>query len=74
MFDFSVGDYPYKRRLGARSQPLFDLTEALTWRGLPLLAYDQTKVFVRQHPALHALARRMIKRNRVVETAADDRA
>ena len=74
VFDFSVGEYPYKRRLGARSQSLFDLTDALTWRGLPLLAYDQTKHFVRQHPALHALARRMLKRNRVAERAADDRA
>src|SRR5437588_3876742 len=74
VFDFSVGDYPYKRRLGACSQPLFDLTEALTWRGLPLLAYDRAKYFLRQHPALHALARRIGKRNRVAETAADERA
>jgi CelD/BcsL family acetyltransferase involved in cellulose biosynthesis len=74
VFDFSVGEYPYKRRLGARSQPLFELTEALTLRGLPLLAYDRAKGFVRQHPALHGLARRIVKRDRVAETAADDRA
>lgn len=72
-FDFSVGDYPYKRRLGARSQPLFDLTAALAPRGLPLLAYDRTKHFVRQRPALRALARRIVKQpRRVAGTAADD--
>jgi CelD/BcsL family acetyltransferase involved in cellulose biosynthesis len=70
-FDFSVGDYPYKRRLGARSQPLFDLTEALTWRGLPLLILDRTKQFVRQHPALLALVRRIAKRKRTARAIAD---
>jgi len=74
VFDFSVGDYPYKRRLGARSQPLYELTEALTPRGLPLLAYDRTKNFVRQHPALHSLARRIVRRERVADAPADDRA
>lgn len=76
VFDFSVGDYPYKRRLGARSQPLFDLTAALTPRGLPLLAYDQAKHFVRQHPALLTLARRIVRPRVHVPpmTADDDRA
>ena len=35
LFDFSVGDYDYKRRLGARGEALFELTAALTSRGLP---------------------------------------
>ena len=60
-FDFSIGDYPYKRRLGARPRPLYDLTAALTSRGLPLAAYDRGKQFVRQRPALLALARRMTR-------------
>jgi len=74
LFDFSVGDYPYKRRLGARSQPLFDLTEALTWRGLPMLILDRTKQFVRRHPALLTLVRRIVKRPKQgVPVTADDR-
>jgi CelD/BcsL family acetyltransferase involved in cellulose biosynthesis len=71
VFDFSVGDYDYKRRLGARGEPLFELTEALSPRGLPMLAYDRAKQFVRQHPALLALARRVT--GRPAKIAANDR-
>jgi CelD/BcsL family acetyltransferase involved in cellulose biosynthesis len=75
VFDFSVGNYPYKRRLGARSRPLFDLTVALTTRALPILVYDRTKRLVRRHPTLHALARRIVKPSGETarEAAADDR-
>ena len=73
LFDFSVGDYPYKRRLGARGLPLFDLTVALTRRGLPSLAYDWAKHFVRQSPALHGLARRFGKLRRGSIRSDDDR-
>ncbi|HMK79917.1 MAG TPA: GNAT family N-acetyltransferase [Xanthobacteraceae bacterium] len=64
VFDFSVGEYPYKRWLGARSEPLYDLTVALTPLGLPLAAFDRAKHLLRQFPALHALVRRL-KRKRV---------
>jgi len=76
LFDFSVGDYPYKQRLGARRLPLLDLTVALTPRGLPLLAYDRAKQFMRQHPALHGFARRIVKPGgeNVCSAADDDRA
>jgi CelD/BcsL family acetyltransferase involved in cellulose biosynthesis len=72
-FDFSVGDYPYKHRLGAQRVPLFDLTAALTPRGMPLLAYDRAKQFVRQRPWLHGLARRMVRRPGGSIRADDDR-
>lgn len=72
LFDFSVGDYPYKRRLGARGEPLFELTAALTPRGLPLLAYDRAKQIVRRYPAIRALARK-ITLKRPAAAASDDR-
>lgn len=65
VFDFSVGDYPYKRRLGARGEALFDLTAALTPRGLPLLAYDRAKHAVRRYPAVRALARKIMSKRPV---------
>ena len=72
-FDFSVGEYPYKRRLGARPRPLYDLTAALTARGVPLAAYDRAKQFVRGQPALLALARRIRRPGRKpVDATADD--
>lgn len=60
-FDFSIGDYAFKRRFGARSRPLFDLTDALSARGWPTLAYDRGKQLVRRHPMLHGAARRFLK-------------
>jgi len=72
LFDFSVGDYPYKRRLGARGEPLFELTAALTARGLPLLAYDRAKQVVRRYPAIRALARKVTLKRPAVG-ASDDR-
>ena len=32
-FDFSVGNYAYKRRLGVTRLPLLDVSAALSWRG-----------------------------------------
>lgn len=60
VFDFSIGDYPYKRRMGARGEPLLELTAALTPRGLPLLGYDRLRQVVRRHPAIRALARKIM--------------
>ena len=34
-FDFSVGNYDYKRRFGVEPLPLSNLTQWLGWRGLP---------------------------------------
>ena len=34
-FDFSVGNYAYKRRFGVTRLPLIDISAALSWRGGP---------------------------------------
>jgi len=34
-FDFSVGNYAYKRRFGVTRLPLIDISAALSWRGCP---------------------------------------
>ena len=34
-FDFSVGNYAYKRRFGVTRLPLVDVSAALSWRGWP---------------------------------------
>jgi CelD/BcsL family acetyltransferase involved in cellulose biosynthesis len=39
-FDFSVGDYAYKRRYGTVEWPLVDVTAAIGWRGWPVIARD----------------------------------
>jgi CelD/BcsL family acetyltransferase involved in cellulose biosynthesis len=58
-FDFSVGEYDYKRRLGACHVPLYDLTSALTLRGLPFVARDRLAYQVRQHPQFANPVRRL---------------
>lgn len=72
VFDFSVGDYDYKRRLGARGEPLVELTAALTPRGLPHLAYDRAKQLARRYPAIEALARRIVRSKRRTAAPSDD--
>lgn len=57
-FDLSIGNDHYKRRFGGQRRPLFDMTAALSPQGLPLVAYDRIKGFIRAHPRLYALARR----------------
>jgi CelD/BcsL family acetyltransferase involved in cellulose biosynthesis len=59
-FDFSIGDYGYKRRFGARSRPLVELTVALSPRGWPFVAVERAKHFVRRNRALHDLARKVL--------------
>ena len=58
-FYFSIGDYAYKRRLGVSSRPLFRLRMVMSIRGISaLLAYDQSKDFIKQHPAILTQAKR----------------
>ena len=40
-FDFSIGNYAYKRRFGVTPLPLVDLTAALSWRGVPYVLRDR---------------------------------
>ena len=58
-FDFALGEQAYKRRIGARPVPLVELTQALSPRGVPRLALDRARAFVRARPGLARLARRV---------------
>jgi CelD/BcsL family acetyltransferase involved in cellulose biosynthesis len=53
-FDFSVGNYAYKRRFGVAPLPLADLTAALSWRGWPYAWRDRAVSELRRHPRLAA--------------------
>jgi len=64
VFDFSIGDLSYKRRLGAYQTPLFELVAALTARGLPSLAYQRTKQLIGQFPAVDKFARGVLRQLR----------
>ena len=53
-FDFSVGNYAYKRRFGVAPLPLADITAALSWHGLPYAWRDRAARELRRHPRLAA--------------------
>lgn len=59
-FDFSIGNYAYKRRFGVEALPLVDHVEALTWRGVPLAAKAAASAWLRQQPALDTWIRRLM--------------
>jgi CelD/BcsL family acetyltransferase involved in cellulose biosynthesis len=61
-FDFSIGNYAYKRRLGVAAKPLVDLIVPLTWRGTPALARSRMAEKLRAYPALDARIRRLAGR------------
>ncbi|MBL8589046.1 MAG: GNAT family N-acetyltransferase [Methylobacteriaceae bacterium] len=60
-FDFTIGDYDYKRRLQVTRVELADLTSSLSWRGAPLAAGVVARARLRASPlvagALAALRR-----------------
>jgi CelD/BcsL family acetyltransferase involved in cellulose biosynthesis len=56
-FDFSVGNYAYKRRFGVTRLPLIDISAALSWRGWPLALRDRAVGTLRNHPQLDARLR-----------------
>ena len=51
-FDFSVGNYAFKRRFGAVPFPLTDASVALGWRGIPYVLRDNTAQWLRRYPWL----------------------
>ncbi|QPF85901.1 GNAT family N-acetyltransferase [Bradyrhizobium genosp. L] len=53
-FDFSVGNYAYKRRFGPTKMPLVDLGASLGWRGLPHALRDRAVLALRRYPNLTA--------------------
>ena len=58
-FDFSVGNYAYKRRFGVRRLPLIDISAALSWRGWPFALRDRAVGTLRNHPQLDTSLRRV---------------
>jgi CelD/BcsL family acetyltransferase involved in cellulose biosynthesis len=63
-FDFSIGNYAYKRRFGVAPLPLVDLTAALSWRGTPYVLRDHAVHQLRRFPRLVALLNRALGRQR----------
>ncbi|MEH2516349.1 CelD/BcsL family acetyltransferase involved in cellulose biosynthesis [Bradyrhizobium sp. AZCC 1610] len=57
-FDFSIGNYDYKRRFGAEPLPLTDVGIALSWRGTPHVLRDQAVERLRRYPRLAGKVRR----------------
>ena len=61
-FDFSVGNYAFKRRFGATQIPLTDASIALGWRGIPYVLRDHTAQGLRRYPWLAQLVGRALRR------------
>jgi CelD/BcsL family acetyltransferase involved in cellulose biosynthesis len=59
-FDFSVGNYAYKRRFGVARLPLVDISAALSWRGLPYALRDRIARELRSYPQLTAFLKRAL--------------
>jgi CelD/BcsL family acetyltransferase involved in cellulose biosynthesis len=51
-FDFSTGNYAYKRRFGVKRVPLLNKTTALSWRGTPYELRDRVVRELRRYPRL----------------------
>ncbi len=61
-FDFSIGNYAYKRRFGVTRTPLVDLSAALSWRGLPHALRDRAARRLRRYPRFAAHLKRALGR------------
>ena len=57
-FDFTIGDYSYKRRIGVTPLAMTEATLALSPLGVPDLARARAKAIIRRHPRLLARIRR----------------
>jgi CelD/BcsL family acetyltransferase involved in cellulose biosynthesis len=61
-FDFSIGNYAYKRRFGVQRIALVDFTAALSWRGMPYALRDRAARWFRGHPRLADRVKRALGR------------
>jgi CelD/BcsL family acetyltransferase involved in cellulose biosynthesis len=61
-FDFSIGNYAYKRRFGVAPLALADVTASLSWRGIPYVLRDRAARALRRHPRLAAHVKRALGR------------
>jgi CelD/BcsL family acetyltransferase involved in cellulose biosynthesis len=59
-FDFSIGNYAYKRRFGVQRIALVDFTAALSWRGLPHALRDRAARGLRRHPGIAERIKRLM--------------
>jgi CelD/BcsL family acetyltransferase involved in cellulose biosynthesis len=59
-FDFSTGNYAYKRRFRVVRVPLLNKTRALSWRGAPYALRDHVVRELRRYPHLMARIRRAL--------------
>jgi CelD/BcsL family acetyltransferase involved in cellulose biosynthesis len=59
-FDFSIGNYAYKRRFGVARLPLVDISAALSWRGWPHAWRDRAARELRNYPELAAFLKRAL--------------
>ena len=59
-FDFSVGNYAYKRRFGVMPLPLVDISAALGWRGMPYALRDRAARELRNYPKLATRLKRAL--------------
>ncbi len=51
-FDLGIGDYAFKRGLGAKALPLVDVEHAMTWKAKPHVMLMQAKGWLYRHPQL----------------------
>lgn len=63
VFDFSLGNYEYKRRFKVTRTPLVDLVRPLSPLGLCGAAAARGRVWLRRHPAIEDRLRAMLGRN-----------
>lgn len=61
-FDFSIGNYAYKRRFGVTPLPLVDISAALSWHGWPYALRDRVARELRNYPRLDALLKRALRK------------
>jgi CelD/BcsL family acetyltransferase involved in cellulose biosynthesis len=59
-FDFSIGNYAYKRRFGVVPLWLAHITVALSWRGMPCVLRERAVRQLRRFPRLAACVGRLL--------------
>jgi CelD/BcsL family acetyltransferase involved in cellulose biosynthesis len=59
-FDFSIGNYAYKRRFGVERIALLDISAALSWRGIPYALRDRAARELRKYPGLASYVKRAL--------------
>jgi CelD/BcsL family acetyltransferase involved in cellulose biosynthesis len=59
-FDFSIGNYAYKRRFGVTPLPLIDISAALSARGWPYALRDRAARELRNYPRLEAYLKHIL--------------